>query len=67
MKNLTEMQREMFERIVWEMSSNIEIIEYHLDRLDEVDDPFLNRFKQRLIGIVNAIDDCKPQRLDIAL
>jgi len=64
MEKLSEMQRETFERIVWEMSSNIEIIEYHLDWLNESNDPFLNNFKQRLIGIVNAIDECKLNTLD---
>lgn len=67
MERLTEIQREMFEKIVWEMSSNIEIIEYHLDRLNQVDDPFLNGFKQRLIGIVDAIDDCKLNTLEYTL
>ena len=65
MENLTEVQRELFERVIWEMDSNIEILEYHLDRLDQVNDPFIDNFKQRLIGLANAISEFQPQSIDI--
>lgn len=38
------------------MSMNLEVLEYHLDQLTVTDDPVLIKFKQRLMGIVSAID-----------
>jgi len=56
MDTLTENQRELFERVIWEMGMNLEILEDHLERVIVTDDPVLQRFKQRLLGIVNTIE-----------
>lgn len=67
MDNITETQRELLERVMFEMSSNAEIIEYNLERLGVMDEIFLDNLRSRLVGIVNAIDDSQHQYLDIAL
>lgn len=67
MDTLTEVQLELFERVIWEISMNLEVLEYHLERLIVTDDPVLQKFKQRLIGIVNAIENNTLLQLDTAL
>jgi hypothetical protein len=49
------------------MDSNVEILEYHLERTTLIGDQFVDRFKQRLIGIVNAVDERQPKKVHIAL
>lgn len=67
MDTLTRAQLELFERVTWEMSMNLDVLEYHLKHVVVVDDPVLQKFKQRLIGIVNAIEDNTLPQLDTAL
>jgi hypothetical protein len=67
MDTLTRVQLELFERVTWEMSMNLDVLEYHLKRVVVVNDPVLQQFKQRLIGIVNAIEDNTLPQLDTVL
>ncbi|GEM_PF-5292291 len=56
MSHVTVACRELFENILFEMSSNAEIIEYQLNHFDDIDESFINNYRNRMASIVNAID-----------
>jgi len=55
--SITETYRELFESVSFEMQSNAEIIDYHLAHFGAVEGGFINNFRNRMMSIVNAIDN----------
>ena len=54
---ITETCHELFESVSFEMQSNAEIIDYHLAHFGAVEEGFINSFRNRMMSIVNAIDN----------
>jgi len=59
MSHTTVACRELFESVSFEMQSNAEIIDYHLAHFDAVEEGFINNFRNRMVSIVNAIDNSR--------
>lgn len=60
---ITETCRELFESVSFEMQSNAEIIDYHLSNFGAVEEGFINNFRNRMMSIVNAIDNSRHSLL----
>ncbi len=61
--SITETCHELFESVSFEMQSNAEIIDYHLTHFGAVEESFINNFRNRMMSIVNAIDNSRHSLL----
>ena len=57
MSHVAVAYRELFESVSLEMQSNAEIINYNLEHFGAVEEGFVNNFRNRMIAIINAIDN----------
>lgn len=56
MLNAPHDRQSLLEKVQFEMRSNDDLIDYKLKHLNDVDDLFINHFRNRLMTIVNELD-----------